>query len=71
MQTLHLLVKDEFIEEFVKSLPKEKVIVVEKEFKENKKLFQDELNKYNNDKLMTIPYQESAKELNLWLKGKA
>ncbi len=67
---LHLLIDDDFIEEFVKSLPMDKVSIVEKEFQENKKLLQKELDNYNQTK-QSNPYQESMQNLNVWLKEKA
>lgn len=71
MQILHLLIEDDYIEEFVSSLPRDKVTIVEKEFDENKKLLQDELEKYNNEDIETKPYHESMQNLNIWLKEKA
>jgi len=71
VQILHLLIEDDYIEEFVSSLPRDKVTIVEKEFDENKKLLQDELEKYNNEDIETKPYHESMQNLNIWLKEKA
>jgi hypothetical protein len=71
MQILHLLIEDDYIEEFVSSLPRDKVTIVEKEFNENKKLLQDELEKYNNEDVEIKPYHESMQDLNIWLKEKA
>ncbi len=71
MQILHLLIDDDFIEDFVKSLPRDKVLIVEKEFKENKILLQKELESYQQNQNEPVSYQQSKKDLDEWLKQKA
>lgn len=70
MQKLNLLVDDDFIEEFVKSLPKEKVIVIEENFQENQKLLDDVLTMYEQESEKFIPYYESMKNISSWFKEK-
>ena len=67
MQTIHLLVEDDFIEELMGMLPRDKVIVVEENFKENRDLLQVELQHYKDDKADFIPYYESMTQLDSWL----
>ena len=68
MASLHLLVDDEYIEEFVNSLDKAKVKVIEKNFEENKTTMQDVLASYNTDDSSFIPYYESMQDMSIWLK---
>lgn len=70
MTTIHLLIEDDFVESFMASLPKDKITAIEEDFKENKKLLNDELQHYNDDKSAVVPYYESMKELNNWLQEK-
>ena len=67
MQTIHLQVEDDFIEELMGILPRDKVIVVEENFKENRDLLQVELQHYRDDKADFIPYYESMTQLDNWL----
>ena len=67
MQTIHLQVEDDFIEEFMRLLPRDKVIVVEENFKENRDLLQEALQHYKDDKAAFIPYYESMTQLDSWL----
>jgi len=68
---LNLLIDDDFIEEFVKSLPRDKVVIVEKEFQENRVELQKEFDNYKQNKNQIKSYQQSKKELDEWLKQKA
>ena len=67
MQTIHLLIEDDYIEEFIHGLPKDKVIVIEEDFKENKIMLDDELKNYQQNPSDFIPYSKSMKELSIWL----
>ena len=71
MQTLHLLIEDDFIEEFVNSLPRKKVTIIEKEFDKNKQLLANELENYKQNQDDIKPYTQSKNELDEWLKQKA
>ena len=64
MITIHLQVEDDYIEELMNTLPKYKVRVIEDDFKENKKLLEDELKNYRDNLTSFIPYSESIKRLN-------
>jgi len=70
MTKINLLVDDEYIDEFVQSLPKDKVIVVENNFEENKELLAQMLDAYLNDKEKFIPYYESMKNISSWFQKK-
>ena len=67
MITIHLQIEDDYIDEFMNSLPKDNVIVIEEDFKENKKLLQDELKSYQDNPNDFIPYNDSMKDMTLWL----
>ncbi len=70
MRTIHLLVEDDYIESFVEGLPKDMVIVIEEDFRANQKMIEDTLQIYKDDKSDFIPYMQSMKDLNSWLKEK-
>lgn len=70
MQTIHLQVEDDFIEELMGMLPRDKVIVVEENFKENRDLLQKALQDYKDDKADFIPYYESMTQLDSWLQDR-
>jgi len=61
---IHLLVDNDYITQLMQELPKDKVVVVEENFKENKKLFEDEIQNYKDNNLETKDYYESMRELN-------
>jgi len=61
---VHLLIDNDYIEQLMQELPKGKVRVVEENFKNHKKLFEDEVVKYKNGNLETKDYYESMKGLN-------
>ncbi|NPA59420.1 MAG: hypothetical protein GXO30_02975 [Epsilonproteobacteria bacterium] len=64
---IHLLVDNAYIEQLMQELPKDKVVVVEESFKENKKLFEAEVQNYKSNNLKTKDYYESMKDLDSWL----
>ena len=70
MITINLLVEDDYIETFVNELPKDKVIIIEQEFLENKKMLENELENYKQNAAELLPYFDSMKELSKWLKSK-
>ncbi len=49
---------------------KDKVKITEKEFLENKKLLERELENYRQNSSDLLPYSDSMKELSKWLKSK-
>ena len=67
MQTIHLQVEDDYIEELLGMFPRDKVIVVEENFNENRDLLQEALQHYRDDKADFIPYYESMTQLDSWL----
>lgn len=70
MTMVHLLIEDDYVEDFMNTLPKDKITVIEEDFKSNQHLLENELQKYSDDKSSVIPYYESMKELGLWLNEK-
>lgn len=70
MTTIHLLVEDDYVDKFVTDLPKEKVIVIEKDFSENIVKLKTTFDIYQNGKSEFISYYESMKNISIWLKGK-
>lgn len=70
MTTIHLLIDDNYVEEFMAELPKDKITVIEEDFKENTIKLHNELESYQNNKSEFIPFSQSMKNLNSWLKEK-
>jgi predicted nucleic-acid-binding protein len=70
MTKISLLIDDEYIEEFIQSLPKEKVLVIEHNFEENKKLLADALEEYRQNQGDFVPYYESMKNISSWFQTK-
>lgn len=68
MKKVHLLVEDDYLETFMDSLPKEKVIAVEEDFEKNQKLLQDAFEEYKENQSSFLPYYESMKDVSNWLK---
>lgn len=66
MTKISFLIEDDFIEEFIQQLPKDKVTVIEEDFEDNKKLLKEVLEKYMKDKDGFISYNESMKNINEW-----
>jgi len=70
MKTIHLLVEDDYIENFVEALPRDKVTIIEENFRVNQKMFQELAQNYKDNKTTLVPYYESMKDLNSLLKEK-
>ena len=68
MQTIHLQIEDDYIKEFFDVISKDKVIIIEKDFDENKILLANELEKYQNNKDSFIVYSESLTNIDNYLK---
>jgi len=69
MQKVSLLIDDDFIDQFMQSLPKDKIIVVEDGFNSNVELFKTTIKDYEDNQIDLIPYNDSAKNLTSWLDG--
>ena len=67
MQTIHLQVEDDYVEELMGLLSHDKVIVVKENFRENRDLLEEALQHYKDDKADFIPYYESMTQLDSWL----
>jgi len=70
MIQLSVLVDEEYIEEFVQNLPIEKVRIVEHNFQENKKLFEELFNEYKSGTHSFYPYSKSIQNMNSWLENR-
>jgi len=70
MQKIQLLIEDDFLEQFMESLPKDKVYVIEEDFQNNKELLKKAFQEYETNSSNFIPYNESMKLINNWLKEK-
>lgn len=70
MIKIHLLIEEEYIQEFMQNLPKDKVKVIEEDFEQNKTLLQNELEQYKDSTSKYLTYNESMKNLSTWLSGK-
>ncbi len=68
MKKIELLIEDDFYDEFVQTLPKEKVTVVDEEFLKNQNMFRKELDSFHNDETSFTSYFENMKELDNWIK---
>ncbi len=66
MEKVSLLIDDDFIDEFMNSLPKDKIVVVEDSFNKNVELFNNNIDDYKNDKLELTSYYDSSKDLTVW-----
>ena len=67
MITIHLLVEEDYIEDFITTLPRDKVIVIEENFESNKKMLQNVVEDYKADKKEFVPYYDSMRGLTTWL----
>jgi L-cysteine desulfidase len=70
MINLHMLVDESYIEEFVRSLPADKVRIVEENFKLNRALLEEEFSKYTLKPETFFSYSESAKNTKDWLENR-
>ncbi len=68
MKNIELLVDDDFYEELLKMLPKDKVTLLDQTFIDNRKKFHDELNNFKNDEAGYTSYYETMKEMDNWIK---
>jgi len=68
MQTISLQVEDDYVEEFISTLPYDKVTVLKENFEKNRAVLQNALENYREDESDFMPYYESMTELDSWLK---
>jgi len=67
MATLHLHVDDDFIDDFLKTLPSDKVKVLDQSFLTNQIKLHDELDSYLTKKSEFTPYHENMNKISIWL----
>lgn len=73
MKTILLQVQDDYLEEFIKMLPSDKVRLVDQNFLDTQKLFHTELENFKNNESAYFPYHEDMKKIDAWINegGKA
>lgn len=70
MKTIQLLIEDDYLETFLKTLPLDKVKIIDQTFIDDRNSLHEELNNVLNNKGNVISYQETMAEMNNWLKKK-
>lgn len=70
MINIHLLVDEDYIEELMMTLPKDKVRVVEKDFEENKLLLKNVFDECSQGSPKLTSYKDSVEIMNTWLEEK-
>lgn len=68
MKTIQLRVQDEFVDELLQMLPRDKVKVMDKGFFDNQNKLHKELESFLNATTEFIPYHEDMKETDSWIK---
>lgn len=67
MKTVQLRVQDEFVEELLEMLPKDKVKVVDQKFLTDQNRLHEELNTFLTTDTEFFPYYEEMKTINNWI----
>ena len=70
MIKINLLIEEDYIEEFMNNLPKDKVKVIETNFETNKQLLNDIFKECMDASNELIPYSQSIKNISEWLQVK-
>lgn len=68
MKTIQLQIEDDYIEEFLNSLPKDKVTLIDDLFLDNQSKFKKELESFMKNETNFKPHLENMKEMDNWLK---
>lgn len=68
MKTIELLIEDDFYEEFLQTLPKDKVTVCDEVFIDSQKNFRKELDSFYKDEADFTSYFDTMKEVDAWIK---
>jgi len=68
MKVIQLQVQDDYLEDFLKTLPADKVKLLDQAFLDTQKKFVLELEKFQNGTGQFSPYYEDMKEIDDWLK---
>ncbi len=68
MKTIQLQIRDEFLEEFLEMLPKDKVHIIDDNFMVRQIQLQQVFESYKQDKQSIKPLYDSLESLNSWLK---
>ena len=67
MKTLQLRVHDEFVDELLEMLPKDKVKVVDQKFLDNQNRLHEELDAVLQKETELVLYYEEMKTINSWI----
>jgi len=68
MKTVQLQIEDDFFEEFLETLPKDKVTLIDQVFTDNQNKFAKELERYKSGAEGFRSHPENMKVLDSWLK---
>jgi uncharacterized protein YdcH (DUF465 family) len=68
MKTIELLIEDDFYEEFLQTLPKDKVTIRDEVFVNNQKKFRKELDSFYTNEAGFTSYFDNMKEVDTWIK---
>ncbi len=68
MKTIQLQIEDDFFEEFIQTLPKDKVTLIDQTFIDNQNKFIQAYNDYKNAPETFHSHLDNMKELDNWLK---
>jgi uncharacterized protein YdcH (DUF465 family) len=68
MKTIELLIEDDFYEEFLQTLPKDKVTIRDEVFVNNQKKFRKELDSFYTNEADFTSYFDNMKEVDTWIK---
>ena len=70
MIKIHLLIEEDYIHEFMTTIPKDKIKVIEENFEENKILLYNERKKVDTTEEVYSTYSDSMKSITKWLEEK-
>ena len=68
MKTLHLQIEDDFYDEFIKTLPADKIKILDQRFIDNQNKLTKELESFKTSSITFKPHLENMKALDNWLK---
>ena len=73
MKTILLQIQDDYFEEFIKTLPNDKVKLLDQNFLDTQKKFHSELENFKSNENAFSPYHEDMKKIDAWIneEGKA
>jgi len=70
MKTVELKIDNDYYDELVQMLPKNRVSIVDESFLNHQKILKDELANYKNENISFTLYQSSIEKTNSWVERK-